>query len=196
MGWNCVTISKLQRLHRWSLKMDTQFYPTLYNGCNYLSMLGLTLTHVSTRRLSIGSNSMHSAHCHWTIFHILFSPWEILWEFKHIVFGCILVIDIWGIWVSWKWIEMNVTRHLWWWVRLVEVVFWNSNLALQLPLTIGNDKRNVAVGRSYRTKTDIQLFLRICRHCSCRFKIKSYIDNSLAMRNAGNANPGCYQPTH
>ena len=33
----------------WTVKptMDTLFYPTLYNGCNYLSMLGLKLNHVS-----------------------------------------------------------------------------------------------------------------------------------------------------
>ena len=34
----------------WSLGIDKQFYPTLNKGCNYLSMLGLTLIHVSKRR--------------------------------------------------------------------------------------------------------------------------------------------------
>ena len=29
--------------------MDTKFHPTLYNGCNYLSMLGFKLIHVSKR---------------------------------------------------------------------------------------------------------------------------------------------------
>ena len=29
--------------------MDKWFHPTLYNGCNYLSMLGLKLNHVSKR---------------------------------------------------------------------------------------------------------------------------------------------------
>ena len=29
--------------------MDKQFHPILYNGCNYLSMLGLKLNHVSKR---------------------------------------------------------------------------------------------------------------------------------------------------
>ena len=47
MGWNYLSIPKLQRLHRWSLGMDKYFHPTLYNGCNYLSMLGLKLNHVS-----------------------------------------------------------------------------------------------------------------------------------------------------
>ena len=49
MGWNYLSIPKLQRLHRWSLGMDKQFHPIFYNGCNYLSMLGLKLNHVSKR---------------------------------------------------------------------------------------------------------------------------------------------------
>ena len=49
MGWNYLSIPKLQRLHRWSLGMDKWFHSTLYNGCNYLSMLGLKLNHVSKR---------------------------------------------------------------------------------------------------------------------------------------------------
>ena len=49
MGWNYLSIPKLQRLHRWSLGMDRQFHSTLYNGCYYLSMLGLKLNHVSKR---------------------------------------------------------------------------------------------------------------------------------------------------
>ena len=34
-------------LRHWSLGMDKGFHPTLYDGCNYLSMLGLNLIHVS-----------------------------------------------------------------------------------------------------------------------------------------------------
>ena len=49
MGWKYLSISKLQRLHRWSLGMDKQFHPTIYNGCNYLSMPGLKFNHVSKR---------------------------------------------------------------------------------------------------------------------------------------------------
>ena len=49
VGWNCLSIPKLQWLHHWSLGMDTSFYPTLYNGWNYSSMLGLKLHHVSKR---------------------------------------------------------------------------------------------------------------------------------------------------
>ena len=46
MGWNYLSIPKLQRLHRWSLGMDKQFRPILYWVCNYISMLGLKLNHV------------------------------------------------------------------------------------------------------------------------------------------------------
>ena len=38
LGWNYLSIAKLQRLCRWSLAMDKQCYPILYKGCNYLSM--------------------------------------------------------------------------------------------------------------------------------------------------------------
>ena len=44
-----LSIAKLQRLHRLSLGMDKWFHPTHYNGCKYLSMLGLKLNHVSKR---------------------------------------------------------------------------------------------------------------------------------------------------
>ena len=43
MGWNWLSIPKLQRLHRWSLWMDKQFHPTFYWKCGYLSKLGLKL---------------------------------------------------------------------------------------------------------------------------------------------------------
>ena len=46
MGWNYSSISKLQRLHSWSLGKDKQFHPTFYNGSNFLSMPGLKLIHV------------------------------------------------------------------------------------------------------------------------------------------------------
>ena len=46
VGWNFLSISKLQRLHRWILRMDKLFHPTLYSGCNYLFKLGLRSIHV------------------------------------------------------------------------------------------------------------------------------------------------------
>ena len=53
VGRNYLSIPKLQRLHRWSLGMDKQFHPTLYSGCNFLSMLGIKLIHVSKRNQGI-----------------------------------------------------------------------------------------------------------------------------------------------
>ena len=49
MGWNYISIPKLQRCNRWSLGMDKYFHSTLYWACDYLSMLGLKLNHVSKR---------------------------------------------------------------------------------------------------------------------------------------------------
>ena len=49
MGWNYLSIHKLQRLHLWSLGMDKYFHPIFYKGCGYLFMLGLKLIHASKR---------------------------------------------------------------------------------------------------------------------------------------------------
>ena len=46
MGWNYSSIPKLRRLHLWSLGRDGLFHTILYNGCNYLSMMGFTLNDV------------------------------------------------------------------------------------------------------------------------------------------------------
>ena len=46
---NYLSIPKLQRQRRWSLRRDEYFYLTFYNGCNYLYMLGLKSMHVSKR---------------------------------------------------------------------------------------------------------------------------------------------------
>ena len=48
-GWNYLAIPKLQRLHRWSLELEKWLNHILYNGCNYLFMLGLKLIRVSKR---------------------------------------------------------------------------------------------------------------------------------------------------
>ena len=47
MRWIYLSISRFQRLHRWSLSMDKQFHHTLYNACDYFSMPWLKLIHVS-----------------------------------------------------------------------------------------------------------------------------------------------------
>ena len=65
MGWNYLSIPILQQCNRWSLGMDKQFYPRLYNGCNYLSMLGLKLNHVSKsgyRKQRLRSTSLRQRH--------------------------------------------------------------------------------------------------------------------------------------
>ena len=49
MGWNYLSILKLQRCNRWSLGMDKSFHPTVYWACNYLSMLRLKLNYASKR---------------------------------------------------------------------------------------------------------------------------------------------------
>ena len=49
MGWNCLSSPKLQWLHHWSLGMDKYIHSTFYWVCDYLSMLGLKLNHVSKR---------------------------------------------------------------------------------------------------------------------------------------------------
>ena len=48
-GWNYLSTAKLERLHGWSFGMDNLLHPTLYNVCNYLSVFGLKLIHVSER---------------------------------------------------------------------------------------------------------------------------------------------------
>ena len=50
MGWNYLSIPKLQQGTRWSL-MEKWIHHTLYNGCNDLSMHGLNLIYVSKRSL-------------------------------------------------------------------------------------------------------------------------------------------------
>ena len=49
VGWNYISIPKLQRLHRCRLGMDKYFHPTHHNGCDSLFMVGLKLIHVSER---------------------------------------------------------------------------------------------------------------------------------------------------
>ena len=46
LQWLCYPIPKLQLVCCWSFGMAKYFHPTLYNGCNYSSMLGLKFIHV------------------------------------------------------------------------------------------------------------------------------------------------------
>ena len=59
MGWNDLCIPQIQRLHQWSLGIDTWFH-TFCNGCNYLSMVALThwgrATHICVGKLTISGS--------------------------------------------------------------------------------------------------------------------------------------------
>ena len=45
MGWNSLSIPKLQRCNRWSFGMDKEFHSTLYWTYDCLCILGLQLNH-------------------------------------------------------------------------------------------------------------------------------------------------------
>ena len=49
MGWNYLSIPKLQRSHHCNLGMDAYFHAKLYWAHDYLSMVGLKLNHVDKR---------------------------------------------------------------------------------------------------------------------------------------------------
>ena len=48
-GMNWLIQSKIKRLHCWRLGIDRYFRHTLYNGCNYLCVVGLKWNHGSKR---------------------------------------------------------------------------------------------------------------------------------------------------
>ena len=70
MGWNYLSIPKLQRCNRWSLGMDKWFYPTFYWARDYLSMLVLKWIHVSKR----------GPRCLPKYFHVTWPYWD-----RHII---------------------------------------------------------------------------------------------------------------
>ena len=49
VGWNYLSVPKIQLLHHWCLWMYNEFHPTLNNEFNYLSILELSKDHVSKR---------------------------------------------------------------------------------------------------------------------------------------------------
>ena len=49
MRWIYLSIPNFNLCTRWSLGMDKLFHRTLYNGCDYISMLGLKLIHFCKR---------------------------------------------------------------------------------------------------------------------------------------------------
>ena len=63
VGWNYLSISKLQWLHHWSLGKEKKFHLTLYDGCNYIFILWLKLIHASKRGSWI--QIMTECHTYW-----------------------------------------------------------------------------------------------------------------------------------
>ena len=67
-----LSIPKLQQLHNWSLRMDKWFHPTLYQTCDYLSMLGLKWNRVS----KMGPVSILYQLMIWLIHHTIQTFWH------------------------------------------------------------------------------------------------------------------------
>ena len=67
VGWNYLSIPKLQRRNHWSLEMDELFHPTLHCTCDfYLSMLGLKLNMLVKWALS-GKTAYRFIFFHWDV---------------------------------------------------------------------------------------------------------------------------------
>ena len=79
MEWNYLSIPKLQRYHRWGLGMDKWFHPTVYRAYDYLSMLGLKLSHVGKRTPGASELKQFSSLTHWgRVTHICVSNLTII----------------------------------------------------------------------------------------------------------------------
>ena len=87
MGWNYLSIPKLQRWNRWSLGMDKKFHSTLSWACNCFSMLGLKLNEISKWAPGLLLSWTELQHKHISSVpgrsfkHYL--PWLINWEFPN-----------------------------------------------------------------------------------------------------------------
>ena len=85
MGWNYISIPKLQRYNRynrWSLGMEKEFHPKLYWACDYLYILELKLKSVSKRgpRSNISLSFVTSSNKHLSAFSLLL--WIIrIWKY-------------------------------------------------------------------------------------------------------------------
>ena len=110
MGWNPLSVSKLQRLprkgwdeitypypnfkplHRWRLGIDKQFRPTLYlvDVCDYSSMLGQNLFRVSTGAQESSVSTAYPLsmiNWHHTYSHTTLPvPQPLLWCVSYIIF--------------------------------------------------------------------------------------------------------------
>ena len=110
MGWNYLSIPKLQWCNCWSLEMDTKFLLTLYNVCNYLSMMGFKFIHVSKRghsSTSIQPNNQnpgspehslslsYNQGAHTIVYHLEPLHAELMWE--NVKYICILSFPFNGV---------------------------------------------------------------------------------------------------
>ena len=80
------SLSRLQerRLLRESLEMEKLFHPTLYNGCDFLSMVGLKLTHVSKTGPWLYINRWFLSSTFFFILTIATTQWSI-WRTQQVV---------------------------------------------------------------------------------------------------------------
>ena len=75
MVWNYLSIPKLQRLHRWSLRMDKYFHPTLNWASDCLHMLGLKLNNVSKKGYWL-FNIWMTGSCNQLLVELLLCAWQ------------------------------------------------------------------------------------------------------------------------
>ena len=110
MGWNYLSIPKLQRLHRWSLGMDKLFHPALYWACNYLSVIGLKLIHIIRNPWCFGvqyiPRNMHTVFallCFVVVIHWLMFPYPsglLHWHCGNLTIVPVPAKQPWCIWIN------------------------------------------------------------------------------------------------
>ena len=128
----------------WECISNTKSHPTLYWACDYLSMLGLKLNHVSKRghwytdNFTANISNQHSwklagtvgptKHAKKTLFNPSskvnsLAPGKFEWNFKQVIFKRILVIDDWGISceIALIWMSLDFTDDQ---STLVQVMAW------------------------------------------------------------------------
>ena len=130
MGWYYLSIPKLQRLHRWSLGIDEYFHLTLYNGWNYLSMLGLKLNHVSKRVPGVLIWGPAYEICHlWAGWPCLlgWKYWFLLdLEIQYLVHAAFLIKL--RLLIKWKTANVRSSHHISSWI--IRKGFWGSDLVV------------------------------------------------------------------
>ena len=80
MRCNYFSIPKLRKLYCWSLEMDKQFYPTLYQAVDYLSILELKANHVGKKGP------------HMSLFIAFLSSWS-TFSFQHFFSTLLMIVS-------------------------------------------------------------------------------------------------------